>query len=127
MFSRFKFSAVFGHGLPILSEAELINNYPKIRKNLKKAAVGYYYCEIIGKVTRDGEANLELYELLDKYMILLEKTDNLSKMRKKFVNEMLVVLGFWPKGKVLDNADEYLEEVMEKKVNSVRVGKKMLS
>lgn len=127
MFSRFRFSGVFGHGLPLINEAELINNYFEIREKLKKTAVGYYFCEVIGKVTREGEPNPVLYDLLNYYLTKLVKTENLSEMRKEFVREMLVVLGFWPKNKILDDPDDYLEQVMEKKVNSVRVGKKMLS
>jgi len=38
----------------------------------------------------------------------------------------LVIAGFWPKEKKLVNPDEKLEEVIERSINSIRVGRKVL-
>lgn len=127
VFSQIKFGAVQGRGLDIIIEVETLNNFSRVRKDLKKVAVGYYFCEVIGRVTRDGEKNEEIYELLIEYLGKLGKLEKLGKIRKRFVEEVLVSLGFWPKGKVMTDPDTVLEEVAERKMNSVRVGKRVLS
>ena len=43
-----------------------------------------------------------------------------------FVFELLILMGYWPKGKKLENSDEELEKVIERQINSQRVGKRML-
>ena len=41
--------------------------------------------------------------------------------------KILVLLGFWPKERIMDNPDKVLEEVVEREISSARVGKKLLS
>ena len=43
-----------------------------------------------------------------------------------FVFKLLILLGFWPEGKVLPDIDKKLEEVIERQLTSPRVGKMML-
>jgi DNA repair protein RecO (recombination protein O) len=126
VFSYIKFSAISGKGLDIITEAEIINNFSLVRKNLKKVSVAYYFMEVVGRVTREGEKNEDLFEIILDYLARLEKTDKLSSLRKGFVIDILVVLGFWPKAKEMFDPDQVLEEVVERKINSVRVGKRVL-
>ncbi len=51
----------------------------------------------------------------------------LKKLRKEFIYEVLVTLGYWPKGRKMDNPDYELENVIERDISSARVGKKLLS
>ncbi|MBU0998556.1 DNA repair protein RecO [Patescibacteria group bacterium] len=126
IFNYLKFSAVKSKGLDIMIEADLINSFPKIRKNLKKISVGYYFCEVIGKITKEEEKHLSFLEFIIDYFLRLEKEDNLTKVRKDFVKDILINLGYWPKGKVLVNPDKVLEAVIERNINSTRVGKRIL-
>lgn len=126
VFNRIKFSAVKSKGLDIILEAETINSFPKIRRNLKKVSVGYYFCEVIGRSTKDEGIHKDLYLLILDYFSELEKTDNLKMLRTNFIKDLLVILGFWPKEKKMLDADRVLKEVIEREINSSRVGKRIL-
>jgi len=126
VFNLIKFSAAKTYGLDIVTEVEVVNNFQKIRKDLKKVTVGYYFCEVLGKITKEEEPHREIFKLLTSYMSKLEKQSNLKELRLNFIYDLLVGMGYWPKGKIIVNADKVLEEVIERGLNSIRVGKKVL-
>lgn len=127
VFSRLKLQAVRAKGIDILAEAELIDNFGEIRKNLKKVALAYYFMEVIGRTTHEGEKNSELYEYILKSLQRLKTERKLKKLRLNFILELLIILGFWPKGRSLPNPDTFIEEVTERGLSSVRVGKKLVA
>lgn len=127
VFSRLRFSAARGKNLDIITEAEIIDSYPKIRKDLRKVAVAYYLMEVIGRITQEGEENPALYAHFLKSLRMLKVSKNLKILRKTFVYETLVLIGFWPKGKPMENYDYVLEDITEREISSARVGKKLLS
>ena len=127
VFSHIKFSAAKGKNLDILTEAEIIDFFPKVREDLKKVAVAYYLMEVVGRTTRDDEPNTEVFSIILEYLKRLKKEGKLRKLRLDFILKILTDLGFWPKGKIMDNPDKVLEEVVEREMTSVRVGKKLLS
>ncbi len=127
IFSLIKFSASKGHGLDLITEAELIESYDGIRKDLKKIAVAYYLCEVLNSTTREEERHEELFNKLLDNLELLVVENNLKTLRQRFVFEVLVGLGFWPKEKALLNPDYVLEEIIERKMHSSRVGKIVLN
>lgn len=125
IFSHIKFSAAKGRGLDIITEAETINNFQKIRKNLKKASVAYFFVEAVGRTIREGEKNENVYDLLLDYLQKLETETKLKNLRNNFTQELLVMLGFWPKDRTILDPDIILEQIIEKKPNSIRVGKRL--
>ena len=127
VFSHIKFSASRGRNLDLISEAEIINSFPKVRKNLKKVAVAYFLIETVGRVTKEEEKNEALFSLLRENLAMLKSSENLRKLREVFVYDVLVLLGFWPKGRVMNNPDKILEDIAEREITSIRVGKKLLS
>lgn len=126
IFSRLRFSASRGKGLDIITEAELLDSYDNIRKDLKKVAVAYYLCEVLGKLTREGEKNDSIFTDAVSFLEDLKTSMNLRSLRKKFVINILINLGFWSDSRIMDDPDKLLEEVTERRVNSIRVGKALL-
>jgi DNA repair protein RecO (recombination protein O) len=127
VFSHIKFSAARGRNLDIIEETEIIDSFQTIRKSLKRVAVAYYLMEVIGRVTREDKKNEKFFTLILKYLRNLKTTKSLRKLREEFISQTLVLLGFWPKGRIMDNPDKILENVVEREINSIRVGKKLLS
>jgi len=122
-FNLIRFQAIKGRGLDIMTEAEIIDNYKPIRLNLKRISLGYYLMEVVGRITHENESNIELFDLIKNTLSKLEKTNLLKKLRMDFLEEILILLGYWPEGEELSDPDEKLEEVIERQINSVRVGK----
>lgn len=126
LFTHLKFSAAKSKGIDLISEAEIINNFTVVRGDIKKTALAYYFVEVIGKITHDEEKNHELFLLLEMYFKKLENTHKLKSLRSEFVKDVLVLLGFWPHGQIIKNVDHLLEEVIERKIHTLRVGHQML-
>jgi DNA repair protein RecO (recombination protein O) len=126
VFSLFKFSAAKGKNLDIVTEAELIDSFKKIRKSLKKTSVAYFLVEVVNRLTREDEKNFELYTFLVDSLDKLKESRSPRKLRENFIYQTLVMLGFWPKGKKMVNPDFVLEEIIEREMSSKRVGKKIL-
>jgi DNA repair protein RecO (recombination protein O) len=127
VFNKIKFSAVATKGIDLITEAEIIDIYPEIRKNLNKVSLAYYFTEVIGRTTHEKEVNEHVFFLLEDYLNKLTKETRLKKLRTDFIFDALVILGFWPREKKLVNPDEALTEVVERKIFSQRVGKRILS
>jgi DNA repair protein RecO (recombination protein O) len=127
VFSRIRFSASKTKGLDLITEAELMDSFAVIRKDLKKVAVAYFLCELVNRVMRDGERNEMVFFNMLENLDLMKNGTNLRNMRHDFIVQTLIILGFWPKGKKMDDPDRVLEEVIESKMNSRRVGQRLLN
>lgn len=126
IFSLLKFSASASNGIDLLIEADMEDDFAAIRKSLSKISLAYYFCEVVGKITHEGEKNEDLFKLIKSYLIKLKSAIKLKQLRYEFILRLLILLGFWPEGKEINNPDEVLEEVIERQVASARVGKRML-
>lgn len=128
VFSHIKFAASRGKSLDIMTEVEAINPFNRLRKELEKASVAYFFMETVGRLTRDGAKSISLYSYVLYSIKKLDNGDykNLRVFRREFIKDCLEILGFWPKGKKLENPDEMLEIITERQMNSVRVGKRLL-
>ncbi len=127
LFNIVNFSAQLKEGgIGYLTEVETLRSFPKIRRKLKKMTLAYYFMEIIAKVSPPEESNNDLFNLINIYMTRLERTDKLKSLRQSFISDLLVLLGFWPKNKQMVDHDRELAIVLERKLSSVRVGKKLL-
>ena len=126
IFSRIKFSYTRGNSVDIMTEVEMVDSYPAIRKGLKKVSLAYYFVEVINKVVREEE-NSELYKFLIEFLERLSADENLRDLRAEFVKRLLVLIGFWPKDRPLPDYDSALEKVLERKISSAKIGKKILS
>lgn len=125
VFNHIRFQAVSTQGMPIITETEVVEDFEGIRKSLKKISVAYFMADVVAKVTREGEPNEELFYLLNKYLKRLEHTSKLKDLRFSFTRAVLSLVGFWPINKPLSDPDLLLEQVLERKLGSVRVGKKL--
>lgn len=126
VFNLVKFQAVTGRGIDLMTEAEVVDDFKEIRKSLKKVSLAYYFSEVIGRITHEQEANVELFNLILGYLDELKTAKELRKLREDFLNELLVLMGYWPSGRKLEDPDEKLEEVIERQIYSKRVGKRMV-
>lgn len=127
VFSQIKFQASRGRTLDIITEAETIDSFAQVRRDLKKVSVAYYFMEALGRTTREGEQNRELYAIILEYLNRLRTETGLKSLRLDFILKLLIVLGFWPKGRPLIDPDSQLEQIIERKLSSARVGRKLVN
>lgn len=127
IFTQIKFSAAKGKSLDVLTEVDSIDDFNRLRNNLKKVSVAYFFVETINRSTADSEEDVNLYDLLLEHIRLLYSRNDLKTLREEFIERVLIRLGYWPKGKVIGDHDKVLETVLEKPVNSKRIGKIVLT
>ena len=123
VFNIINFQAISGRGLGIMTEAVVVDDFSDFKKNLKKVSLAYYFMEVVGKITHEGEANTGVYNLLKSSLENLKNTKELKKLRLDFILKLLTTMGYWPEGKSMQNHDKELEEVLERTLSSFRVGK----
>lgn len=124
-FSIIKFSGISAKGIPLVNETSIINNLSLVRTDLKKVSVAYFFVEVIMRATQDEEPNQELYSLLENNLIKLESDHKLKKLRQDFSIKLAEILGFIPTDQFVPNTDELIEAIIERKLGSIRVGKKL--
>ena len=119
IFSYIRFSATKGKGLDLIIEAETLNAYKDIREKLEKVTLAYYFAEVAKKLSQEEEKNESFFTLIVSYFDQL-RTQSLhyKDFRHKFIEESLILLGFWPRGRNISDPDKVLEEVTEKKMAS---------
>ena len=127
VFSYVKFSAVRTKGLDLITEVETLDTFGKVRSDLKKVALAYYFMEVVGKTTREDEKNEELFFVILEYLKKLKREERLKSLKNSFIKDALVILGFWPKEKKMGDPDKILEEATERDMSTSRVGKKLLT
>lgn len=127
VFSHINFQATKSDGLGIMTEADTIHSFEKIRSDLKKVSLAYYFCEVINKITHEHDENIEIFRLLVNTLIRLETETKLKSLRKFFITKLLEAMGYWPREEVLEDPDRVLSEVLEREINSVKIGMKMIS
>jgi DNA repair protein RecO (recombination protein O) len=127
VFSKIKFSAARGRIFDIVTEVEMLRFYKDIRNDLKKVSLAYYFIEVVDKIIQQEEKNGEIFTLLNDYLSKLESEKKLKKLKDEFVRRILIISGFWPRQKAINNPNKTLEYVLERKISSARVGKKVLS
>jgi DNA repair protein RecO (recombination protein O) len=126
VFSLVRFQATVGHGIDLMTEADIADDFKEIRKSLAKVSLAYYFMEVVGKITHESEKNEELFDLILGSLNKLKSETKLKEMRLDFVLKLLIIMGYWPHGQKLANPDEALEEVIERQIYSERVGRRML-
>lgn len=111
-----------GKNLDILTEACVLESFPNIRNNLKKIGWAYHICEILDGFCAERQENNKIFELAISTLHLLNKEDDIKSKEiiKKFEENLLKELGFWPKNKLLpDNLiDNLIESILEKHLKS---------
>jgi DNA repair protein RecO (recombination protein O) len=127
IFNHASMSIVNTKGMGIITEAQLLSPFEKIRGSLPKTSVAYFVVEVINRTTQDNEKNEEIYELLLGYLTKINNSGKLREIRDRFTIDLLTLLGFWPSKRPMLEPDMILEQIIERKPNSLRVGKKLFS
>src|SRR3990170_1233956 len=64
--------------LPILTEAESLETYSFLKKDLKKIGCAYYFVELVDKFFHEGQENYKIFETLSHALHLLNN-ENMSR------------------------------------------------
>jgi len=113
-----------GKNLDILTEAQVINSFSRLSKDLEKTAAAFYLVELVDQLTPERQANRQVFDLLVQTLNQLSECQT-DKLIANFEIKLLRLLGFW--SDKIDSRDVkgYIEEIAEKKLKSSEFQRKM--
>lgn len=122
LFSQVRIMAARGRNLDLITEVEPLKTFKKFRQDLKRTSMAYYFCELVDRLTAEGQANKEIYNLLDSALASLDQTSDLPNVRE-FEESLLVILGFGVPQRLKNSSltlRPYIEEICERKILSLK-------
>lgn len=103
-----------GRNFDILTEAQVINPFSKIRKNLELIGLAYYVCELVDGLCAEHQPHPKIFDLLTDTFTELD-----SGIISIFERELLQELGFLPRNRVLPlDAVPYIEQLLERRLKT---------
>ena len=108
--------------MPILTEAETLNHFSLLKNDLKRAGYAFYVCELIDGMLAEHQENRSVFSLIQNTLFNLETTNEPKALLNKFEQELLSLLGFWPREQAfaLDSSG-IIENIMERKIKTKRM------
>lgn len=82
-----------GKGMPILTEAESLETFPKLKEDLTLSTYAFYVIELVDKLTAEEQGNRMLYDFLVEVLKRLQKNPRQIFIRA-FEAKILSNLGF---------------------------------
>lgn len=108
--------------MPILTEIETLNHHSGLKSDLERAGYAFYVCELVDGLLPEHQENRAAFNLLQQVFYDLEITPDPRKRIKRFEEELIVLLGFWPREQLfLEDSESFIEEIMEKKIKTKRI------
>jgi DNA repair protein RecO (recombination protein O) len=122
LFGQSQIFFVQGKTLGILTEAETINKFVQIRKDLKKIAAAYFLCELVDRLCPERQENGQVYTLTCQSLAQLESIDpaRTGIWCQDFAHKLLFSLGYLPQEERLTpfKLEDYLENIIQRKLKS---------
>lgn len=109
--------------MPIVTEAQTLEDFSPIKNNLNKIGYAYYICELINGLCADNQENRNVFFHLKSILHALNQTLDAQNLVKKFERDLLMQLGFWSEAKLLQTQDSkiVMEKLLERKLKTIRV------
>lgn len=82
-----------GKGMPVLTEAESLENFQKLKEDLKLSTVAFHIIELVDKLTAENQESRVLYQHLIEVLKRLGKTPRQILIRA-FEVKILTLMGF---------------------------------
>lgn len=108
---------------PILTEAESVERFSLIKKDLKKIGLAYYMCELVSGLCPVNQENRGVFFLLKSVLLRLGSQPYSLDLISYFEKELLSSLGFWREADLLKTQDskEVIEGLLERKLKTLKL------
>lgn len=112
-----------GHNLPILTEAQTINSFQKIKNDLTKIGFAYYLCELIDGLCPEGQENKIVFSLLKDSLQRLASEQEAALIIEDFEVNLLTFLGFYRRSYQAEKIDltALIENLLERKLKTKQI------
>lgn len=106
--------------LAVLGEVEVVRSFENWRKYLGRVTLAYQLCEVVDKMTGDGQSHPKVYAILKTALTNLGNLGGDWKIQMdRWLLAILVDLGFWSDSHTMDgDLFEYVERIMSRRMYS---------
>ncbi|MBI3399526.1 MAG: DNA repair protein RecO [Deltaproteobacteria bacterium] len=80
----------------IIEQADIMGRFDKLMFDIERLAFGSYCLELLNEMTPEGQRNLKVFELLVKFLIMLNEGANIKTVVTVFEMKLLSLLGYYP-------------------------------
>ena len=115
LFMRSSFLVSRGRNLHLITQAEVLEDFDSLRKDLKGIGLGSYVVELVDAVTYEEGSNLKLYDLLITTLNALNTGEDPAIITHYFELHLLGLVGFQPEfficvecGRQIVEEDQYI-------------------
>ena len=102
----------------LVTEASTLENFSRVKGNLKKIGSSFYICELLNNLCAENQENSKVFYLLKDTLVSLENSSSYDLVLDEFEERLLVVLGFAPKFYSTGNRQAFIENILEKKLRA---------
>ena len=85
-----------GDNLSNISQVEIINNYPVLKKDLSLISIGFYLLELCEKFSVENDPNNDIYYHLSYSLDILQENSENALIVRWFEITLLMISGFLP-------------------------------
>lgn len=108
--------------IDIITEAETINNFSQLRKNLNRVRIAYLLAELIDQLTAEGQEHTQVYDLLLHSLTTLNSQTAPKNFILNFEKQLLQLLGFGlPSKHDRASIESHIYSIIEKPLNSKKL------
>src|SRR5258708_1033455 len=116
LFNQVELIIYQGRSFDTLNEAQVLNTFQNIRKNLDLVGLGFHICEVVDGLCPDHQAHPRVYDLM------LEVFNELDHgLIQTFEKNLLQELGYLSKEHQDINTTLFIENILEKKLKTRRI------
>lgn len=119
---------VQGKNMDIVTEAQTANGFFKLKRDLPKVSLAYYFCELVDRFCPERQENKEVYDLLTDNLENLNtiNSNDVYHCSEDFANQLLWNLGFLQRSRKLAGVEleRYIENISERKLKSPQLLRK---
>lgn len=93
-----EFELVQGRALPIITGAQVIDQFSNVKGSLSRLAAVQFFCEVLDKISFENEKDTQLWQLLHNLLVSFNqaKDETLFNEFRNYQAQFLKVLGYAP-------------------------------
>lgn len=119
LFMRTRFLIAKGRNLDIVTQAEMVEGYNRLRDDLVRTTYASYAVELLDRFIADEDRNPQLYDLLSNMLRWLAQSNNLLLAARYYELHLLSLLGYRPQlfqcvrcGETIEERDQHFSAEM---------------
>lgn len=108
-----------GRAMPILTEAQTVEDFSEVKEDLGKVGFAYHICELLDGLCPENQENNNIFSLLKNSLTHLTTNEGKTFINE-FERELLSILGFYSKTQFNPNfnTQNFIENILERRLKS---------